>query len=198
MRKIFCIGMYKTGTTSMGKALSQLGFRTFHGCNPYLKLPINSFNWDRDIFSQYSSRVKNLVELYDAFEDYPFMFIYREMQEAFPDARFILTERDAGKVADSDINMWKQLGQHPIPDRQKFIDRYTSHHAEVLDYFGDSESLLRMRLGEGNEWTRLCDFLDLPVPQGVSFPHAHRRPYGAFGGALFRIRRIVKDVVRNR
>ncbi len=196
MEKIFCIGMYKTGTTSVGKAFEVLGLRTFHGTNPILDIGNDKFNWCADEFSHYRPRLKNLVTLYDAFEDYPFMWIFREMHEEFPGAKFILTERDSTAVAKSDINMWKQLGRSPIPDKQVFIDRYEKHHAAVVDHFGDSGQLLRLRLGSGNEWQELCDFLELPLPENVAFPRANVRPYGVAGRALYRIARMVRDKVR--
>ena len=198
MNKVFCIGMFKTGTTSVGRALEKLGFRTFHGSSPYLEIQNDAFNWSADAFAPHLGRVKNLVNLYDAFEDSPFMWIYKEMQEAFPDAKFILTERDSAQVARSDINMWKQLGRHPIPEAHQFIDRYERHHDDALEYFGNSKQLLTLRLGAGNEWQKICNFLELPVPTKVAFPRAHVRPYGKIGSALFRIGRPIKNAFRHR
>jgi len=196
MEKVFCIGMYKTGTTSVGKALEVLGLRTFHGTNPILDVGNDKFDWRPDEFAKYRDKFRNLTSLYDAFEDYPFMWIYREMHEDFPDARFILTERDSRQVAQSDINMWKQLGRSPIPDAQVFIDRYERHHAAVLDYFGHSDQLLRIRLGSSNEWQELSEFLGLPKPENVPFPRANVRPYGFLGATLYRIGRAVRDALQ--
>jgi len=196
MNKVFCIGMYKTGTTSIGKAFEQLGLRTFHGSNPKLDIGNDNFDWSTDEFTRYRNRVKNLVDLFDAFEDYPFMWIYREMHEEFPDAKFILPERNSADVARSDINMWKQLGMSPIPPAQDFIDRYEQHHKDVIEYFGNSYQLLRLQVGAGNEWKKLCDFLELPLPQDMPFPRANARPYGIIGRTLFRIGRPIKDAFR--
>jgi hypothetical protein len=190
--------MYKTGTTSVGRALEKLGYKTFHGSSPFLDIPIDKFNWSSDEFAAYRPRVRSLANLYDAFEDFPFMWIYREMMDDFPDAKFVLTERDSTKVAQSDINMWKQLGRKNIPDASAFIDRYEKHHDAVLTYFGDSKQLLRIELGRGDEWTKLCDFLCLPIPTNVPFPRANKRPYGKVGEFLYRIARNVKDQFRDR
>ncbi len=202
MRKVFCIGMYKTGTTSIGQALDALGLRTFHGSSPYFDPGIDHFAWDPAKFRQHLPRTLNLVSLFDAFEDYPFMWIYREMREAFPDAAFILTERDSHAVAMSDINMRRQLGK-PSLDPQAYVDRYERHNRAVKSYFASSEQLLVMRLGSGKEWQTLCDFLELPVPRGLPFPRANARTYGPLATVAHRVGRpilhnLIRPLTRNR
>lgn len=41
MSKVFCVGMFKTGTTTMGSVFQMLGYKTVHG-------PIWNFNTDAD------------------------------------------------------------------------------------------------------------------------------------------------------
>ena len=188
--------MYKTGTTSLGLAFEQLGLRTFHGGKPVLDLGMDGFSWSSEAFASQRQQICNLVKLYDAFEDFPFMWIYREMHEDFPDARFVLLERDSSKVAQSDINMWKQLGRSPVPPAQAFIDRYERHREAVLNYFGDSDQLLVMRLGTGNEWEELSDFLQLPKPLNCPFPRANVRSYGVVARYLYRLGRRLSNIVR--
>jgi hypothetical protein len=60
--KIFCIGFQKTGTTTLGKALSILGYEV---CSGGPKSVINSDP------SKVLLKTKNLVNQYDAFEDVP-------------------------------------------------------------------------------------------------------------------------------
>ena len=113
-------------------------------------------------------------------------------------AKFILTERTSVQVARTDIDMWKQVGRRPIPESQRFIDRYERYHEADLEHFGCSMQLLRLRLASGDEQEKLCEHLKLPPPTNIPFPRANWRSYGRLGGAVFRIARSIKDVFRYR
>lgn len=87
-RKIFCVGRNKTGTTSLEHALSSLGFAM--GCQPRGEMLRK--DWYRRDFS----RIAQLVETADAFQDTPFSLpeTYAAMDTSFPGSKFILTVRD--------------------------------------------------------------------------------------------------------
>ena len=82
-RRVFCIGRGKTGTTTVSQCLSILGYRSFHwirhGAEP------------REGWIAYIRR-RN----FDALADDPLCRdqFYRQLDEAFPESRFILTVRD--------------------------------------------------------------------------------------------------------
>lgn len=87
--KIFCIGTGKTGTTSVERALKDFGFSL--GNQPKGEL----------LLQHYASRNFNEIIKFchsaDAFQDAPFCFKYTYMalDQAFPNAKFILTIRDS-------------------------------------------------------------------------------------------------------
>lgn len=177
MSKVFCIGMFKTGTTSMGKAFEILGLKTLNGPWWPKGLMINDPYYERaDEWCLYHNNIKKIINLYDAFQDYPWMFLYKEISEWFPDSKFILTMRNPNDLASSDINMLKRLG-HPensIPSEKKLINRYVSHKDEVLKYFSKKKNFIEFDLFKGDGWKKLCDFLNFDIPN-EDFPHLNKK-----------------------
>lgn len=182
--KVFGIGMFKTGTTSLEKALGILGIRHIPGAN-YGELFSSYTNgvhpeYDPDRFTpEEIEAIKDLTSLFDGFSDHPWMWSYKVCHQLYPDAKFILTLREnSDKIADSDINFWKMHGvsEEDIPDREDFILRYENHNDMVRDYFKDSDNYIELCWENGDGWEELCQFLDLPVPN-VKFPHKNRGVY---------------------
>lgn len=87
--KIFCVGLNKTGTTSVEQALKE--FKYPLGNQPAAEMLLPDWNI-RDF-----SRIIRYCHSYQAFQDIPFSLpeTYRFLDEAFPDAKFILTIRDS-------------------------------------------------------------------------------------------------------
>jgi len=184
--KVFCIGMFKTGTTSMGKAFEILGFKTLNG--PWIEEGIIHDPWYKnpEKWAESFDKIKEKIENYDAFQDYPWMFLFKELDQWYPDAKFILTTRDAEKVAQSDLNMLKKY-QQELPPKQPYIDRYLNHYKAVKEYFKDKNNLLEISLESGDDWEKICNFLDVPIPQ-KPFPHKNKGNYGKefWGKKMFR------------
>ncbi|OWV39215.1 sulfotransferase family protein [Mameliella alba] len=198
-QKIFCIGLPKTGTTSLHFAALQLGLRSVH--------------WPRD--TKTVTELRNgvfklsLMETCDIVSDIPIPAIFRELDAVFPGSKFVLTTRDkdgwlrsqgtAGFNArtaaeDSDRAFYRQMlyGVNEF-DEQRFAEVYDSHHTSVQEYFdGDrAADLLTMDISRGGAgWNQLCAFLGLPVPD-MPFPHSNiagedkpaPRPTGLLGKA---------------
>ncbi|WP_295888478.1 sulfotransferase, partial [uncultured Thiohalocapsa sp.] len=84
--KIFCIGLSKTGTTSLTEALKILGYDAVHWYatkHAFRYTDDGGIDIDWDFF-----------ERHDAFADTPIARIYPQLDERYPDAKFILTLRD--------------------------------------------------------------------------------------------------------
>lgn len=89
-QKIFCIGLGKTGTTSLGKSIEELGFKLGDQRSGELLLK----DWSRREF-------RNIIKLChtaDVFQDIPFClpYTYQVLECEFPEAKFILSLRDNG------------------------------------------------------------------------------------------------------
>jgi hypothetical protein len=185
--RVFGIGMHKTATTSLHKALCILGLDAAHWTGP---------QWAKTIWLQMrdEDRSRNLERHY-AMCDLPFTFLYRELDKAYPGSKFVLTVRDEHKWLQSVRNHWDHEVNpyraswnsdafthkcHQLLYGQKgfnadlFIARYRRHNAEVLEHFRDRrEDLLVMDMDAGAGWNQLCSFLGQPIPTRP-FPQANR------------------------
>lgn len=171
--KIFCIGFQKTGTSSLGQALSILGYKVqgpAHTRNPKVKEKLHEL-------------CLPLVEQSDAFQDNPWPILYKTLDERYPNSRFILTEREPNAWLKSVLH---HFGNRSTPMREiiygegcpegnekAYLDRYIKHNLEVKNYFKNRPSdLLVLDIKHHNNWDLLCDFLQKKKPD-ASFPHAN-------------------------
>ncbi|MEX0653193.1 MAG: sulfotransferase [Phycisphaeraceae bacterium] len=186
--KIFGVGFHKTGTSSLANALRMLGYETIHG-DPR-KAPHGGTE-GRDLLQRIDAGDYNLstLERYQAFTDNPYFTIWKQLAERYPDARFILTERDETRWIQSCVRYYAgrrirpmrqwMFGEHADPSasdaaRQAWLERYRAHNAAIREYFGpDSERLLILDVTNGDGWEKLCPFLDAPIPK-APFPHANK------------------------
>jgi hypothetical protein len=101
--KVIGAGWGRTGTESLKIALEQLGFsRCYHGFelfNEGAKLKY----W-KELHEKGSTNFDELFSVHQAAVDFPAARYYRELMEYYPDAKVILTVRDAAKWYDSAAN----------------------------------------------------------------------------------------------
>lgn len=185
--KVFCIGLNKTGTTSIEKALQDLGYKLGNQVAGEMLL------------KEYAVRnfkpILNFCHTADAFQDapfsYPFTFLF--LDEHFPNAKFILTVRDnADQWYESMVNFHAKLfGNGKIPtkeDLQKavhiyegrpwegnrvlfntpeddvyhkptLISYYERHNADVREYFRVKKNFIELNVSEKGAYKAMCDFL---------------------------------------
>lgn len=170
--KVVGTGLGKTGTKTLKQALELLGYRTIH-------LP----------------RSIEEIDAYDAACDNSVAVAFRELDERYPDARFIHTSR----CLDDWIASWQRhdqrirhYGRRSLPDWLKQVrirafgqaefnaemwtQAYVQHEQAVLEHFKDRpEKLLFLKICEGDGWAKLCPFLDKPIP-AVAFPWQNQAP----------------------
>jgi hypothetical protein len=166
-RKVFGVGLSRTGTTSLHLALCRLGYRSIH----YPPL----------------HQLSDLLRDYDAAVDTSVACSFRELDMLYPGSRFILTVRDFRSWLESTERFfarsppteeWKRevrLRTYGVLewDRRAFLNAYHRHVEAVLEYFADrSGQLLVLDICAGEGWRALCDFLGTPVP-ALPFPHAN-------------------------
>jgi hypothetical protein len=186
--RIFGIGMHKTATTSLHKALLKLRIDSAHW---------KSAHWARAIWDEVlaTGRSKTLERHY-ALCDLPIPVLFRELDEAYPRSKFILTIRDEDEWIESVRKHWSaknpfraQWDEDPFThtihrviygrvkfDEQVMRERYRRHNAEVLEHFrGRPNDLLVMDMSRGAGWHELCGFLRKPIPDG-EYPRANNNP----------------------
>jgi hypothetical protein len=195
--KVFCVGFQKTGTTSMAAALEMLGYRT---------ASIFGRDWPlAELRRSYVSRGLELARGYDAVQDMPWPLMYRELDRAFPGARFILTWRETDRWLASIVGHFgaspavlQQLtyGEDapcPVGHEARYREVYDRHNQEVRAYFRDRPGdFLEMNLSRGDGWEPLCAFLGEPVP-AAPFPRTNSAETRKSVGR--RIQRRIKRLV---
>jgi hypothetical protein len=176
--RIFGIGMHKTATTSLHNAFEILGFKSGHWENAH---------WAKAVWTEMSHIGKSLhLERFYALSDIPVSQLYRELDQAYPNSKFILTVRDeedwlhsVKNHFDGDVNLFQKVWDKDpftnkmhsqIYGRKKFdaavfLSAYRRHNADVMDYFkGRPDDLLIMDMSKKQGWKELCLFLNAAIP----------------------------------
>lgn len=180
-------GFGRTGTLSLKLALERLGFGPCYHMLEVLENPAHDavwleatrggeVDWD-DLFSGYTAAV-----------DWPSAAFWRELSQHYPDAKVILSVRDAqlwyrsventiyrvlsspvapgGRVTPEHRAMTRELilertFENRFTDREHTIGVYERHNRMVRDALS-GHRLLVYETGTG--WQPLCEFLDCAVP----------------------------------
>jgi len=188
--KIFCIGAGKTGTTSIEKALSDLGYKMGNQAQGELLV--------KDYSARNFKPILKFCKTADAFQDAPFCFkhLYVALDQAFPDSKFVLSMRDSeeqwynsftrfqsklfanGKsiptVDDLKNAKYRYKGyvwevrqkvygitENDDPYDERILkEYYRSHNKEILDYFRYKNNLLVLNIAEKQSYKKLCNFLN--------------------------------------
>ena len=102
-KKVFCLSMQRTGTTSVGEFLKDQGYRVARESDGVLYSW--SYHWQK---GNYDKIFHSLAfKAFTAYEDAPWWFpgFYKEVHRRFPDAKFILLYRDVDQWFDSMIKL---------------------------------------------------------------------------------------------
>jgi hypothetical protein len=195
--KVIVAGFSRTGTMSTQVALEKLGYRTYHMFEAIKNQEKGHLDmWNAFMEGKNSMDWEKLFEGYDASTDLPACIYWREMMVAFPDAKVILTIRDAE-------SWWKsyqslvESQQGPVDHllflpRFKKLDRLVENiervffkiepgqyvaedamkvfneHNEAVKTTVPADRLLIFDVKDG--WEPLCKFLGVPTPD-EPFPH---------------------------
>jgi hypothetical protein len=189
--KIFCVGMNKTGTTSIDAALRALGYCVA----PQAPAELLIHEWAKRDFAA----LIEFCHTADAFQDIPFSlpFTYQALDQHFPQSKFILTMRSSSEewyrsICSFHGKLWNN-GQIPqmhhlkaakyrylgyayeafkyvynTPDddlynQSMLITFYERHNAAIKEYFRyRPDDLLVLNVSQPNAYHQLCDFLGKP------------------------------------
>lgn len=174
-------GFGRTGTMSLKLALDQLGFGPCYHMIEVFKNPKAPDYWEaaadgkpvdwEEVFAGYGSTV-----------DWPGATFYKQLADAYPDAKVILTVRDAEAwfastqatifslhIRDDTEDPWQRmvlkvigdLFDRQMTDKAKLIAVYKQHNEDVRRTIAP-ERLLVYDVAQG--WEPLCRFLGVEVP----------------------------------
>jgi hypothetical protein len=177
-KKIFCVGLWKTGTKSIGRALRILGYdaiSVFNACDVQVyKKQIWELH-DLKTWEAAMNRIKADADRYDAFADTPWHFVYREMYRLYPDATYILSLRKSPeRYAESEHKhyYWHGMDEQKIPGKVFFMQRYNWHNKTIRDFFKDKK-LHELNIDGDGLWEKLCAATGDAVPK-TPFPHLNK------------------------
>ena len=175
--KVFCLGLSRTGTSSLHAASIILRIPAIH--YPVELVP----RWFSGDFSRAST------EPYEFISDVPTPLFFEEFDSTHPQARFILTYRPVDRWLDSvekhfranAVSTTKTVPRDLIRlacygttgfHRQRMRSVYQRHLDKVSCYFASRpKDLLAINIDdEKNPWGVLCKFLQVQVPN-TPFPH---------------------------
>jgi hypothetical protein len=169
--KVFGLGLSKTGTSSLGEALNQVGIKTIHYYSD--EATCQEF--------QTSSYRLSILNDYQGIVDIPVVPYYAQLDKQYPGSKFIFTIRDKEswlKSIELHLKLLMEWWEN-FPDFKKFhefisaclcgsigFDRewfwyvYRTHQQNALQYFENCpRDLLLLDICRGEGWGKT-----LPVP----------------------------------
>lgn len=188
-QKIFCIGRNKTGTTSIKKAFSDLGFLVGDQ-RMAERLTSHYFEGNFQPIIRYCRTAQ-------VFQDVPFSYpeTFKHLDKAFPGSKFILTIRNSAEQWYESLIRFhsKKFGNGNIPtaeqlkdadyvwkgwvyqllklhnttednpyDKNTLIQHYHEHNNAILKYFEKRpKDLLVVNLAERGSYHNFCKFLGI-------------------------------------
>jgi len=196
MLEVIGVGFGRTGTLSLKHALETLGFGKCYHFSEMLKAR-HARQWLR-IADSGPPDWESLFQGYRSTTDWPAVAFYRELAAAYPDAKLILTVRDANEWYDSvratirrlrtvmparwpglrtvaavaDRIVWDGEFNGRADDREYVISRFREHNDDVQRIM-PAERLLVFNVRDG--WEPLCRFLGVAVPRNTPFPCVNDR-----------------------
>ncbi|MEQ8206644.1 MAG: sulfotransferase [Woeseia sp.] len=193
--KIIGAGVGRTGTYSLKLAINQLGFGPCHHMEEVLhNMPVQVPLWSAAVAGD--PAWSRIYDGYRSAVDWPTACFFRELLREFPSAKFVLTQRDPEKWADSfgatiykllagkaqapdEMRAWLHMADDVIAktgfpaglDREGLVQAFTAHNDAVKETI-PAKQLLLFEVKDG--WEPLCNFLGVPVPT-ETFPRTNHR-----------------------
>ena len=188
-------GVGRTGTYSLKLAINQLGFGPCHHMEEVLhNMPLQVPLWSAALNG--GADFQSIYAGYPSAVDWPTAGFFRELFEAYPSAKFVLTQRSPESWADSfggtiyqllggrdqapeEMRDWLEMSAGVIArtgfpdglDREGLMNAFTAHN-EAVKALIPADQLLEFEVRQG--WAPLCDFLEVPVPD-EPFPRSNHR-----------------------
>jgi hypothetical protein len=187
-------GLGRTGTLSLKLALEHLGFdRCYHMSEAIANMPSHADLWVRA--AKGDAQWDVIFDGYRSTTDYPGCLFWQDMALHYPQAKIILTTRDADKWFES-VTATVMSPEHRarfeadpkmaeffravvfeddleaiLGQREAMIAYFNRWNQHVIDT-APADRLLVYRAGDG--WEPLCAFLGVPVPS-APYPRVNSR-----------------------
>jgi len=188
-------GVGRTGTYSLKLALAELGFGPcYHMEEVILQMPKHLPLWQTAVAG--NPDFGAIYHSYGSAVDWPTAGFYKELLRAYPDAKYVLTVRNAAKWAESfgetiqallkgkaqapePMHPWLDMAERVVEKTGFSVDadpaeleRQFEAHRQAVQAVIPPEQLLVFDVKQG--WEPLCRFLNRPVPN-APFPRSNHR-----------------------
>jgi hypothetical protein len=188
-------GVGRTGTHSLKLALNRLGLGPCH----HMEAVLENMSVQVPLWSDAVDGRPDWTKIYSGFDsavDWPTACFFRELADAYPTAKFILTLRDPDRWTDSfsatiyklvagrdqarpDKKAWLEMAERVIArtgfpaglDREELRQAFVSHNEAVRATI-PGDRLLVFEVKDG--WGPLCEFLGVSAPD-EPFPRSNDR-----------------------
>ena len=153
-------------------------------------------------------KLLNGIEQYDAYSDWNHPstnILFKDLDKQYLNSKFILNTRNLEDwllSREKHVKRLKNLNelrrQYPKSpwyciDKNAWKVEYHEHHSNVFDYFKGREiDLLVFDVTKGDDWEKLCDFLNLEVPK-IKFPKTNTASQLSF---IHRVRRKLMKILK--
>ncbi|KAI1343524.1 P-loop containing nucleoside triphosphate hydrolase protein [Xylariaceae sp. FL0016] len=204
--KVLLLATGRTGTASMRAAMKQLGYvDTYHMMNCSIENPPDALLWMDALRAKYDGVGQpftrkdwdKLLGNSQAVCDWPACAFAKELIEAYPEAKVVLTTRDVDswhastmktvywRATDPELRWlsnWSWAARMYYPMLKKFFDTFFEgdfpnrgkavylRHNEEIRQMVPKDRLLEFRVQDG--WDPLCKFLGEEIPAG-GFPNVN-------------------------
>jgi hypothetical protein len=195
--RVIGVGLPRTGTSSLKVALEILGFGPCHHMCELFDKPDRSAQFIR-AYNGHKVDFFELMKGYGSTVDAPVTDFYKEIHQAYPNAKIVLTVRDNGEkwfesfensirpyFADDAyylaIYLIEFLRLQCVVTRllwKKWTNKFgrvgpwlhDQHNAQVINENKEGEVLV-FNVKEG--WPPLCKFLGVDIPKDIQFPRVN-------------------------
>jgi len=185
-RKIFNLGLPRTGTLSIVKVLGQYGFRS---CHPFAEKSwtfeeVLSFIRDPNSVAAKAIRVR-LSEC-DMFSDTPIYGMLEQLLHYYPDARFVMTTREKSTWEDSCERLMEykcnKLGKNYIKFQKYYYGvrcwsqehwgrAYDEHHLKVSNLLGNRVLYIPIEMPNNEKLRILLRYVKCKMINGTNYVH---------------------------
>jgi len=195
--RVIGAGLPRTGTASLKAALEILGFGPCHHMEEMFKKPNRTLEFSR-AYDGEKVDFHELMKGYGSTVDTPAADFYKEIHQAYPQAKIILTVRDSnekwfesfqntiGPVGKSNfyyfcvypirfLRLQCKLGRQGLAKCMREygeigLSTYDKYNKRVISENNEGEILI-FNVKEG--WAPLCKFLEVDIPEGTPFPNVN-------------------------